>query len=610
MMNKLILPTYLAVCTIFHLHGQQTYWQQKVSYTMHIDMDVNNHTFKGKQTLTYTNNSPDTIDQVFYHLYYNAFQPGSEMDIRSRNLPDPDRRVGSRISQLKPDQTGYHQIKILQQDGQPINYKTKGTILQAKLNQPLPPGKSTVLYMEFDSQVPIQIRRTGRNSIEGVDYSMAQWYPKLCEYDYQGWHSHPYIGREFYGVWGDFDVTIHIDSRYTLGATGYLQNPDEARHGYQTSGTPQTESKKTIWHFIAPNVHDFVWAADRDYVVDYAQVPDGPKLYFVYQGDTLVEYWKNLAPYMVKFFQIMEKKFGKYPYDVFSFIQGGDGGMEYPMATLITARGSFHGLVSVSVHEAAHNWFYGVLATHELLYPWMDEGFTTYAQDYVLNLLFDAKSSNPFEDNYKSYLFLAQSPDREPLSTHGDFYKKNMTYGISSYSAGAVFLHQLSYIIGQDVFDKGMLRYFNEWKFKHPTPNDFIRVMEKTSGIELNWYLEQFVYTTNNIDYGIQSVIESNQKTTINLQRIGAFPMPVDLIIKLENGKHLFYHIPLDLMRGVKNEILYNEKPVVADSWFWVDPNYTLTIPYAMNKIKSITINPDLRMADIDLKNNAWSLKP
>lgn len=586
--------------------AQRIYWQQEVDYEMEINMDVKKHQFKGKQKLIYTNHSPDTLYKVFYHLYFNAFQPGSEMDTRSRNLPDPDRRVGDRISKLTPDEVGYHKISLLKQNDKPVNYQVQGTILEVDLNKPILPGQSATFYMEFNSQVPIQIRRSGRNSTEGVDYSMSQWYPKLCEYDEEGWHTDPYIGREFYGVWGNYRVKITIDSKYTLGATGYLQNPNEVGHGYEDKGTIVSQKEKLTWHFYAPRVHDFMWAADRNYVVQKAKVPQGPDLYFVYQSDTIyANNWEKLPPYMIQFFQIMEKKFGKYPYDVFSFIQGGDGGMEYPMATLVTSSGSFEGLVSVCVHEAAHNWFYGVLATNESLYPWMDEGFTTYAQDYVLDKLFNIHAENPFIDNYSSYFYLLKSPDREPLSTHADFYKRNRMYGISSYSAGAVFLHQLSYIIGQDAFDRGLLRYFNEWKFKHPNPNDFIRVMEKTSGLELHWYLEQFIYSLNFIDYGIQSVKSIGDKTEIVLQRIGDFPMPLDVIIET-NTSATFYYIPLDLMRGEKKEAYKDIKPVVLPDWMWVYPTYSFTIPIPIQNIKSVVIDPSERMADILKENNTW----
>lgn len=587
--------------------SQRIYWQQQVDYEMEIDMDVKKHQFKGKQKLIYTNHSPDTLYKVFYHLYFNAFQPGSEMDTRSRSLPDPDRRVADRISKLTPDEIGYHHITLLKQNDVPLKYQVQGTILEVALNKPILPGQSATFYMEFNSQVPIQIRRSGRNSTEGVDYSMAQWYPKLCEYDEEGWHTDPYIGREFYGVWGNFRVKITIDSKYTLGATGYLQNHNEVGHGYEEKGTVVPKKEKLTWHFYAPRVHDFMWAADRNYAVEKASVPDGPTLYFVYQTDSAyAEKWKRLPPYMIQFFQIMEKKFGKYPYDVFSFIQGGDGGMEYPMATLVTSSGSFEGLVSVCVHEAAHNWFYGVLATNEALYPWMDEGFTTYAQDYVLDKLFNINSDNPFLSNYSSYLFLLKSPDREPLSTHADFYKKNRNYGISSYSAGAVFLHQLSYIIGQDAFNRGLLRYFNEWKFKHPNPNDFIRVMEKTSGLELHWYLQQFIYSLNVIDYAIQSVKPEGNQTEITLQRVGDFPMPLDVIIETNTSSTFYYYIPLDLMRGEKKETYKNIKPEVLSDWMWVYSTYTLTIPVPIQNITSVMIDPSDRMADISKENNTW----
>lgn len=608
---KVFLKTLMALSFVVYsisLFSQYIYWQQEVNYDMEIDVDVKKHQFTGKQKLLYTNHSPDTLHKVFYHLYFNAFQPGSEMDIRSRSLPDPDRRIGDRISKLTQDEIGYHIITLLQQNDKPVKYKVQGTILEVALNEPILPGQSAVFYMEFKSQIPIQIRRSGRNSAEGVDYSMAQWYPKICEYDDLGWHAHPYIGREFYGVWGNFNVKITIDSKYTLGATGYLQNPNEVGHGYEEKPIKQIKKDKITWHFYAPNVHDFMWAADRNYTVEKAQVPDGPTLYFVYQTDTIyANKWKKLPPYMIQFFQIMEKKFGKYPYNVFSFIQGGDGGMEYPMATLVTASGSFEGLVSVCVHEAAHNWFYGVLATNESLYPWVDEGFTTYAQDYVLDKLFNLNAENPFQNNYTSYYYLLKSNDREPLSTHADFYKKNQTYALSSYSAGAVFLHQLSYIIGQENFDRGMIRYFNEWKFKHPQPKDFIRVMEKTSGLELDWYLEQFINSLNVIDYGIQSVKSVENETEITLQRIGDFPMPLDVIVKTNSVDSIhYYNIPLDIMRGEKNEKYRGLNPEILPDWTWVYTTYTFKVPIPLNLITAIIIDPSMRMADPFKENNIW----
>ena len=196
------------------------YWQQHVDYKMEIDMDVNTYQYKGKQQIIYTNNSPDVLNRVFYHLYFNAFQPGSEMDVRSTTIPDADRRVDDRISKLQPNEIGYIKVNSLKQNGTEITHKTVGTILEVTLAKPIQPGESVTFDMLFDAQVPEQIRRSGRNNSEGVALSMAQWYPKLAEYDTEGWHVDPYIGREFYGVWGNFDVKITIDRNYTIGGSG------------------------------------------------------------------------------------------------------------------------------------------------------------------------------------------------------------------------------------------------------------------------------------------------------------------------------------------------------------------------------------------------------
>lgn len=223
--------------------AQPDRWQQKVKYVMDIDMNVTTNQFTGKQKLEYWNNSPDTLKRVFYHLYFNAFQPGSMMDTRSRRQgtiqigrgADWDGRVKDRIQKLQPDEIGYQKILSLKMNGRPQKYEVLETILEVTLDKPILPRTKVVFDMDFEAQVPLQIRRSGRdNPGTKVRYSMSQWYPKMCEYDYDGWHPTPYIGREFYGVWGDFDVNIKIDKNYILGGTGYLQNAAQIGYGYET----------------------------------------------------------------------------------------------------------------------------------------------------------------------------------------------------------------------------------------------------------------------------------------------------------------------------------------------------------------------------------------
>lgn len=610
LMKKIITLHLLILVLLLGLSIQSfaqsdAYWQQRAEYTMEIDMDVKKHQLSGKQTLVYYNNSPETLDQVFYHLYFNAFQPGSMMDTRSRLISDPDRRVQDRISKLSPEEIGYQKIKTLTQDGAAVSFKEVGTILEVKLARPIAPGSKTVFEMEFEAQVPVQIRRSGRNNSEGVDYSMAQWYPKMCEFDYQGWHANPYIGREFHGVWGDFDVTINIDKDYVVAATGYLQNPEQIGYGYETKGqkVKRPKGKKLPWHFKADNVHDFVWAADPDYIQETAQVPDGPLLRFFYlKGDEKrTENWKKLPQYTIDAFQKMNENFGVYPYDSYSVIQGGDGGMEYPMATLILGDGSFGGLVGVTVHELIHSWYQGVIATNESLYAWMDEGFNTFAGGYIRG------GDNPYVNTYKSYFRIVERGIEEPLRTHADHFEYNSAYSMAAYSKGCIFLAQLGYVIGDDVLMKGMKTYFDTWKFKHPNDNDLIRIMEKASGLELDWYKEYFVNTTYTIDYGIKDVKEVEGKTQISLERIGRMPMPVEVVVSYSDGSQEMHYIPLQIMRGEKKT--QSMKTILHDDWGWVYPSYTLDIGKPISSITKIEIDPSQRMADVDRANNVFTPK-
>jgi hypothetical protein len=608
--NFRLLCLFLALGTLsLHAHAQRGYWQQRVEYSMDIKMDVTTHQFTGEQKLVYFNHSPDTLHRVFYHLYFNAFQPGSAMDVRSRTIADPDPRVASRIAELKDDEIGYQHIKSLKQDGKVVSYRVDGTILEVTLQKPILPNTKAVFDMEFAGQVPIQIRRSGRDSREGISYSMAQWYPKMCEYDHEGWHANPYIGREFHGVWGDFDVKITIDSRYILGGTGYLQNADKIGYGYEKKGTQVKRSgDKLTWHFKAPNVHDFMWGADPDYVHTTAQVTNGPTLHFFHDPKTAnKEAWAKLPEYTVKAFEYMNKNFGVYPYEQFSVVQGGDGGMEYPMSTLITGNRNLRSLVGVTVHELVHSWFQGVLATNESLYGWMDEGFTTFATDLTMHHLFGEDASvNPHSGSYNSYVNLVKSGLEEPMSTHADRFITNRAYGTSSYSKGSVFLNQLGYIIGQETLMRGMRRYYNTWKFKHPTPTDLMRIMEKESGIELHWYFQEMINTTNTIDYAFSKVVSDEKSTYITLERKQQSTMPIDLLVEYTDGTMELIYIPLRIMRGQKKVEYMNIPRTTRDAWPWVNPTYVVEIKKPLKEIKYMEIDPSKRMADIDRTNNVF----
>ncbi|RIV53075.1 M1 family peptidase [Flagellimonas taeanensis] len=587
-------------------------WQQHVDYTMDVDMDVKTYQYTGTQKLVYTNNSPDELGRVFYHLYYNAFQPGSEMDIRLQNIKDPDNRMmeggKSRISTLSESEMGYLHAETLTQDGQPVSFKEEGTILVVDLAKPIPSGGKTTLEMTFKGQVPLQIRRAGRNSSEGVALSMSQWYPKLSEYDFEGWHPNPYIAREFHGVWGDFDVKITLDKEYTVGGTGYLQNPQEIGHGYETPGSKvKTKGKTLTWHFKAPNVHDFMWAADPEYIHDILEMEDGPTLHFYYKNNPeIIENWKKLQPKTAEAMAFFSKNIGKYPYEQYSVVQGGDGGMEYAMSTLVTGGRELGSLVGVMVHEMAHSWFQHVLATNESEHEWMDEGFTTFISSLCMNEIMQQEKQNPFEGSYRGYYALVNSGLEKPQSTHADRYTTNFAYGISAYSKGSIFLSQLGYIIGQDKLMETIKKYYDDFKFKHPVPNDIKRTAEKVSGMELNWYLTDWTQTTNTIDYGIKSVEADGEKTKVSLERIGEMPMPLDILVVGEDGSQETFYIPLRMMFGEKDNPYPDLKRTVLDDWPWAYPSYEFTLDMPLENVKAIVIDPSQLMADVDGENNVY----
>jgi hypothetical protein len=621
--------------------AQPNRWQQRVKYNMNIDMDVNTNQFKGKQKLEYTNNSPDVLNKLFYHLYFNAFQPGSSMDVRSQELgkqitrgrQDWDDRVKDRISKLKENEIGYQKIISLKINGVPQPFKYHETILEVNLTKPILPKTKVVIDMDFEAQVPLQIRRSGRdNPTTGVKYSMSQWYPKLCEYDYEGWHPTIYVAREFYGVWGDFDVSINIDKSYKLGGTGVLVNANEIGWGYDAPNTelkPATKEKRS-WHFVGNNVHDFVWAADPEYKHIVRKV-GATALHVIYnykESDTKNDSaWNAVADGAVAVLPFMENKFGKYPYPQYSFIQGGDGGMEYPMATLLSGPG-----IGTVIHEWMHSWYQMMLGTNEGMYAWMDEGFTSYAED-LISKFYSNKSSlqgmkenlqrNPgnkvlqdllpslpedHSDGYAGYFLLVKSGFEEPLTTHADHFNTNYAYSTAAYAKGEVFMEQLGYIIGAEFRDKLLLEYYKQWRFKHPNSNDLIQVAEKVSSIKLDWYKEYFCNTTKTINYSIDSLWEEGGISKIRLRRIGQMPMPVDLQLTFKDGNTEMHYVPLNLMFGDKPNENAKQKRTVHEEWKWTHPTYIVEIKQRLTDIKVVEIDPTKRMADVERKNNLLEL--
>ena len=618
-MRKILLALSVFAFTVNAI-AQDNPWQQQADYQMNVTMDVKNFQYKGTQKLTYTNNSPDTLSVVFYHLYFNAFQPNSEMDSKLQSIPDPDRRMvnnlgtdknpiyQSRIAKLSPSEIGLLRITTMSQDGQKATFSHESTILKVTLPTPILPHSKTVLDMTFEGQVPVMIRRAGRNSPDGVALSMAQWYPKMVAYDYQGWHTTEYLGREFYGVWGNFDVKITLDKTYVVAGSGMLQNPNEMGCGYEDKGVkiPQTKAKTKTWHFVAERVHDFTWAADPQFTHDKHTLTDGKTIHFFYKK--YPENWKRIQPDMLKVFDYFNTLIGKYPWAQYSFIQGGDGGMEYAMCTLMEGGKKYESLVGTAIHELAHAWFQHLLATDEAAYPWMDEGFTSYiqtlAEQQVLHLI--PATNYPFTKAYNGYLNLVKSGLQEPTITHSDRYATNYAYSIAAYYKGQLFLTQLDYLMGNEALMKTLKRYYREYAFKNPTPNDFIRIAEKVSGMQLQWFLNEFMQTNHVADYAIDKVEAKGNKTAITLKRLERLPLSIDLFVTDKAGKTQYVYVPLRMTYGEKPNTYPNYPRTVVPAWGWGNLTYTFELDMPLNNIQSIVLDPNNRSVDINRENNIY----
>jgi aminopeptidase N len=262
---------------------------------------------------------------------------------------------------------------------------------------------------------------------------------------------------------------------------------------------------------------------------------------------------------------------------------------------------------AVIYHELMHSWYQGMLGTNESLYHWMDEGFATFAENRVMQFMNGEQNLQAAE--YEAYFNIVRSGKEEPMITHADHFNTNYAYGIASYRKGAIFLEQLGYVVGAPVRDRILLEYYRQWKFKHPNPNDLLRIAEKESGIILDWYIQYWVNTTHTIDYSIDSLWEASGATNIRLRRIAPMPMPIDVKLTFKDGSSEWHYVPMYLMFGAKAPEEGQTPRKIYDAWKWTHATYQISTTHRLTDIVSVEIDPSQRMADIDRKNNRLELK-
>lgn len=519
------------------------FWQQKVNYQINVELDTLNYSLQAVEYITYYNHSPDTLDILYLHLYANAFRN------KHTTYAEEAKRMGmGMLLRARDEELGHIDIRSLIVDGQAGEYKIEETLMSVYLNQPLSPGDSTVLRIEFFLKIPHQFSRLGHHK---KHYEIVQWYPKPCVYDEKGWHLDTYHALgEFYGEFGNFDVSITLPADFVVAGTGIRTEPEDIKF-IDTLITTRRKilksGEKTV-RFYACNVHDFAWVADPDYLVEKYMV-DSIDIYIFYLKKDAKK-WRNAGNYAIDAVSRYNSWYGRYPYKSLSVVDGTmRGGMEYPNLVIIGVdedrfTRSFEGVI---IHEIGHQWFYGVLGSNEMDEAWLDEGFTTYTEiryfedkygrdNSLFKLKFLPRLSRRYMHRMIYYITQTNFIELPVLTPAYKFVDVPIAYQNAAYSKPALFLINLEGILGQEIFTNILRNYFETYKFKHPTTSDFIRICEQVSGRNLAELFEQFLNTDDVCDWTIKQV-KANE---VVIENRGQLSIPVDVFIKTDKGGKVF----------------------------------------------------------------------
>ncbi len=627
------------------------YWQQDVAYKIKANIDEATDIVGGEEQLTYFNNSPDTLYFVYFNLYQNAFQPGSYLDDLQKNNGEKVRygkyekaREGTIIDQMSSA-------------NKPLKTKLDNTVMKVFLDKPLYPNQSTTFNIKFrtffDNGSTRRRMKKYKASDGSTHYNGCQWYPKMCVYDRKsGWNTDQHLNREFYGDFGSFDVELTFSANYVVEATGLLQNekevlPDTLKAKLQIRNfkdkkwdekasviTPYKSDQRKTWIYHADNVHDFAWTADPTYRIADT-IWNGIHCVGICQ-EPHASGWQNSAVYCAKIIKCFSQDIGMYEYPKMVVADAQDG-MEYPMLTLDAGRNpEYHSLL---VHEIGHNWFYGMLGSNETYRAMMDEGFTQFLTIWGMEHI-DGDSVKPGRNKnkyvqhfsepsttrdaraYLGYLRDATLYNDEPINTHSDMFNGALGQGGGYghvYNKTSTMLYNLQYVLGDSVFKAAIRHYVAQWKICHPYPEDFRNSVIQFTHIDLNWFFDEWMETTKNIDYKIASVQKGKEKDQykIKLKRKGRMQMPIDLRVISKNDSIYDYLIPntwyekdlhqkLDLPH-TKAEFQSSRDTVLPKWYGWdkLQPAYTATVTIP-GGVKNVIIDPSERLADINDYDNRW----
>jgi hypothetical protein len=609
------------------------YWQQDVHYTIKAEIDDVLDIISGREQLIYWNNSPDTLTYVYFHLYQNAFQPGSYLDhLMLANGVKPD------YSRWEKEKKGTVVEKI-QTGGKDLLTEPDNTILKVILEKPLLPGDSTVFDIDFKSYYgngAVRRRMQLFTSWGFKHYNGAQWFPKISVYDRKfGWTADQHMNHEFYGDFGTFDVELTFPNIYIVDATGVLQNekemlPDTLRKaldisnfkdkpfGFPPSLPIRPDDTKKTWKFHADNVHDFAFTADPTYRIGETKTSDGVRCIALVE-EAHASKWQNAAALAASYIETYSRDIGAYAWPKIIVCDARDG-MEYPMLTM--DGGSDPGYRDLLSHEIAHQWFYGMVGNNETYRAMLDEGFSQFIQSVALDKLeghwglnqpvknkyiekFRDSITVPFRLVQFNYLTDAIRGKDGFINTHSDYFNGALGHGggySMVYRKTAMMLYNLQYVLGDSLFQSTMQHYFFQWKFCHPYPEDFRNSIIRFTHVDLNWFFDQWIETDKRIDYSVQSVRKGKAQDdfVITFRRKERMQMPLDFSVYSNEGKVYSYHIP-------NRDFIKKTDATVLPKWFgWdkLNPVYSASV-HILSGIESVRIDTTLRLGDINLLNNS-----
>lgn len=637
-----LTTVFACILTALSLHAQQDYFQQEVNYTIEATLIDKQHVLEAQMTIEYINNSPDELSTLIFHLWPNAYQ--------NANTAFAQQKVNTNNADFyfadAEDWGGFLDVQFTQGETA-LTYESldgQVDIVTLSLDEPIPAGGRTELKIDFVLDVPASFSRLGH---VGDSYQMTQWYPKPAVYDRDGWHPMPYLDQgEFYSEFGDFDVKITLPENYVVGASGQLQTESEKaflkakmastaehlelvqadiKNGTYTDrlmvAIPSAEEMKTI-HYIAEDVHDFAWFADKAFYVvgDVITLDSGKEVEtYVMFTEKEADLWKDAITYVNRSVKFYSDKVGEYPWPHATAVQSAlsaGAGMEYPMITVIGLSGNAKSLDRVITHEVGHNWFYGILGSNERMHAWMDEGLNSYYENRYMATYWkdDAGVSLPnflakdtdYDLNELLYQVLVKQNAAQAPSTDAEDTWQGC-YFLGAYVRVPFLWSYVDEYLGEEAVDSMMHAYFEAWKFKHPSPADLQLVMENHSDLDYDWIFDHAMSSEDPMDYKVVSVSDKR----VLIRNKGVMDAPIHVVAF--NGDEIVDDVWVEGFEGDK-EIrmnLSNATRVHIDPEYQ-SPEYVRSNNYsAMRGLLKKVDKPGFRMLsgiDRDRKNDIYML--